>query len=172
MPPSCDTPTPDTRPFDPAHLRRVLGQFATGVTVVTTADAEGALGMTANSFASVSLEPPLVLWSPARASRRCAGFAAARHSSIHILRDDQVALAQQIARDGRDFSGVDWDPGRGGTPLIADCLARLDLTAHAQHDGGDHLILVARVEAVTLGHGTPLVFAQGSYGRPAPFARD
>lgn len=158
-----------TSKLDPQHLRRVLGQFATGVTVVTTRDANGPLAMTANSFASVSLDPPLVLWSPARASRRCASFAAAGHSSIHILRDTQREMALQLARDGRDFAGIDWDPGDGGTPLITGCLARLDLTPHAQHDGGDHLILVGRVVRTVSGDGVPLVFAQGRYGRPAPF---
>lgn len=157
--------------LDPTALRHVLGQFATGVTIVTTATDKGPLGMTANSFASVSLDPPLVLWSPARASKRCGYFAAARHSAIHILRDDQHDLAMQIARDGRDFTGVDWAASTDGTPLIAGCLARLDLVAHAQHDGGDHVILVGRVTGTHLGHGTPLVFAQGAYGRTAPFAQ-
>lgn len=158
--------------LDPRALRTVLGQFATGVTIVTTAPQDGPLGITANSFASVSLDPPLVLWSPARASRRCGAFAAARHSAVHILRADQQDLAAQIARDGRDFDGVDWIAGPTGTPQIDACLARLDLEAHAQHDGGDHIILVGRVTGIALGTGDPLVFAQGRYGRPAPFDRD
>lgn len=142
-------------------FRDALGQFATGVTVVTTQTERGPLGITANSFASVSLDPPLVLWSPARASKRFAAFEAASHYAIHILSDAQVHICERFTRDGLDFSGIDWSPSESGVPLLAGVLARFECTRHAAHDGGDHLIIVGNVQRVAKTDGAPLVFAQG-----------
>ena len=100
-------------------FRNALGQFATGVTIVTTNTDAGPLGITANSFASVSLEPPLVLWSPARASRRFAAFEAADHYAIHILAADQEPLCARFSRDGHDFDGLDWSSNAQGVPQIS-----------------------------------------------------
>ena len=155
------TPGPDTA----RDFRTALGQFATGVTVVTCRSEAGPLGITANSFASVSLDPPLVLWSPAKASQRCAAFEAAEHFAIHVLADDQLALCRHFAKQGTSFRGLDWQQGLHGVPLIDGCLARFECTRHAVHDGGDHVIILGRVTAAAMRPGNPLLFAKGAYGR-------
>ena len=159
------TPGPDTA----RDFRTALGRFATGVTLVTCASPIGPLGITANSFASLSLDPPLVLWSPARSSRRFDAFAQARHFAIHVLRDDQMALAQAFTHHGQAWDGVAWHPSPEGVPLLGDTLARFDCRAHALHDGGDHAIVVGEVARALLGEGAPLVFAGGGFGGFVPF---
>lgn len=154
------TPGPETV----AHFRHALGRFATGVTVVTTEADQGPVGITANSFASVSLDPPLVLWSPARASRRFAVFAAAERFAIHILDARQEDLCRHFVRHGHAPEGLAWQRGHGGVPVLPDCLARFDCALHARHDGGDHAILVGRVLHAVVGSGAPLVFLGGDYG--------
>lgn len=156
------TPGPETvRDF-----REALGRFATGVTVVTCGSPEGPLGITANSFASVSLDPPLVLWSPARASRRFAAFEAAERFAVHVLGADQTAICRAFVNDGLGaFRTVRWSPGAGDVPRIDGCLARFDCARHASHDGGDHAIIVGRVLHCEVAEGAPLVFSQGVYGR-------
>lgn len=147
------------------ELRDALGRFATGICVITTSTADGPIGITANSFASVSLDPPLVLWSPAKASRRYPPFAAADRFAIHVLGADQEALCQQFSREGLNFGGLDWAKGAGGTPLIEGCLARFDCATEQQHDAGDHLIVVGRVLSAAYRDGAPLLFSSGHYGR-------
>lgn len=156
------TPGPDTA----RAYRDALGQFATGVTVVTCRSGGGPLGITANSFTSLSLDPPLVLWAPARASRRYAAFEAAENFAVNVLSTTQHDLCHHFAGgDGFDFEGVDWDDGLQGVPLIRNCLARFECTRHAIHDGGDHAIIVGRVVAVQVIEGEPLLFSKGRYGR-------
>ncbi len=162
-------------PFRPGpetarDFRDALGRFATGVTIVTCASEIGPVGITANSFASVSLDPPLVLWSPARASRRFDAFTRAEHFAIHVMAEGQRSLALAFVSDGQAWDGVTWEEADEGTPLITDCLARFDCTRHAVHDGGDHAIVVGRVLSVQPGRGAPLLFASGRYGRFAPDA--
>jgi flavin reductase (DIM6/NTAB) family NADH-FMN oxidoreductase RutF len=147
--------------LDPTELRNALGQFATGVTVVTIA---GPQGFTANSFASVSLDPPLVLWSPARASARFPAFSNARHFAIHVLAEDQFGLSRHFVRGGQGFEGVEHEVSAEGVPLLAGTLARFECVQEATHDGGDHLIVIGRVLRFAVGQGKPLVFAQGGYG--------
>ena len=153
-------PGPDTS----RALRDALGRYATGVSVVTTSGAIGPVGITANSFTSVSLDPPLVLWCPARTSARFPSFRDATHYSIHVLAADQLPLCRNFARSGADFSGVSYDLTPDGVPALSDCLARFDCRAHAVHDGGDHAILVAEVLRVTTRPGAPLIFWGGRYG--------
>ncbi|MXQ06806.1 flavin reductase [Alphaproteobacteria bacterium GH1-50] len=155
------TPGPDTA----RDFRDALGQFATGVTIVTCLSEAGPLGITANSFASVSLDPPLVLWSPARASKRFSAFEAAEHYAIHIIGEDQIDVCGHFVKNGTDFDGLDWHEGAHGVPLLDGCLARFECTRHAIHDGGDHAIIVGRVTAAAIGQGNPLLFAKGAYGR-------
>ena len=155
------TPGPETE----RDFREALGQFATGVAVVTCQSETGPLGITANSFTSVSLDPPLVLWSPARASKRFAAFAAAEHFAIHVLAADQFPLCKQFARNGTGFQGLDWHEGDHDVPLIDGSLARFECIQHAIHEGGDHAIIVGRVRAAAIGQGNPLLFAKGTYGR-------
>ncbi|MCV6586346.1 MAG: flavin reductase family protein [Marinibacterium sp.] len=145
-------------------LRDTLGCFGTGVTVVTTMCDLGPLAMTANSFAAVSLDPALVLWSPAKGSTRHAAFTGADHFIIHVMADDQLALAQHFAGDGLDFDGVDWAPSDDGQPLLAGCLARFECARHAVHDGGDHSIILGQVLRAAHRPGTGLIFKRGEYG--------
>lgn len=153
--------------FDPAidgrAFRDALGCFATGVTVVTVDTPDGPVGITANSFASVSLDPPLVLWSIDRASSRYDVFASAEHSAIHVLGEGQRDLAMAFVREARAFK-PGWRTGVAGVPLLEGTLARFECQHHATHDGGDHAILVSRVIHAERGVGTPLVFSQGKFG--------
>ncbi len=145
--------------------RDALGKFATGVTIVTCNSEVGPLGITVNSFASVSLDPPLVLWSPARASKRCAAFEAADHFAIHVLNDTQQDHCHVFAKEGGNFQDLDWSPSEHGVPLIEGCMARFQCVRHAIHDGGDHSIIVGRVIAASVQDGNPLVFSRGSFGQ-------
>ena len=151
--------------FDQRSFRDALGAYPTGVTVITALDAGRPLGMTANSFASLSLDPPLVLWSPAKRSARCAAFVAAERFTIHVLASDQRDLAQGFAASGRDpFAEVAWQPGPGGVPELPDCAAVLRCARHATFPGGDHELVSGRVES--LSHDAdhaPLVFHRGDY---------
>ncbi|QUS34872.1 flavin reductase family protein [Falsirhodobacter algicola] len=151
---------------DALAFRGALGRFATGVTLVTAQTAAGPIGMIANSFASVSLDPPLVLWSPARASSRFAHFEQARHFVIHVLAEDQDHVSAAFGRGGAGFEAVGHRLHDTG-PMIDGALARFECTTHATHDGGDHLIVVGRVGRVTVAEGRPMIFSQGRFGRLA-----
>lgn len=144
-------------------MRDALGRFATGVTVVTTMTAEGPLGITANSFASVSLTPPLVLWSPARKSSRFPAFEAASHFAVHVLGANQRALAEHFA-EASDFAQVDFAQGPGDVPMIEGCVARFACFHEVAYDGGDHLIVVGRVLAMETNDQPPLLYYRGAYG--------
>lgn len=146
-------------------LRDALGRFATGVTVVTADTDKGPVGITANSFASVSLDPPLVLWSPAKASTRYAHFECADHYAIHVLGETQKPLADRFARAGHHFDGLDWAANDDGVPLLSGVIARFECRQVACHDAGDHLIIVGRIARVHSGEGKPLLFAGGCFGR-------
>ncbi|MFV0411060.1 MAG: flavin reductase family protein [Paracoccus sp. (in: a-proteobacteria)] len=152
---------------DHAHAREfrdALGNFATGVTVVTISGPQGPQGMTANSFASVSLAPPLVLWSPGKFSRRYDLFARAAHFSIHVLGEDQKALADRFTRGGAQFEGLDRALSPEGVPTLPGVLSRFDCAQEACHDAGDHTLVIGRVLRVGVTPGRPLVFAQGQWG--------
>jgi flavin reductase (DIM6/NTAB) family NADH-FMN oxidoreductase RutF len=149
-------------------FRDALGRFATGVTVVTVDTLEGPMGFTANSFSSVSLDPPLVLWSPARASSRYPFYAAARHFTIHVLGAEQDDLSRRFSRGGAGFDGLARVTTPEGVPVIPGTLARFDCEHHAAHDGGDHLIVIGRVLRAAFRDGPPLLFSQGGYGRFLP----
>tara|TARA_R110002074_G_scaffold16875_7_gene56085 strand:- start:4900 stop:5430 length:531 start_codon:yes stop_codon:yes gene_type:complete len=155
-------PNGDTAP----QLRSAFGRYGTGVTVVTTRTATGPLGMTANSFSSVSLDPPLVLWSPAITSKRHDAFAAAAHFCIHVLSADQQALAHHFAVQGRAFDQFDWHEGPGGTPTFRGCLATFQCDTYAVHTAGDHSLILGHVKqaAERQGGGAGLLFDQGRYG--------
>ncbi len=157
-------------PVDTRELRRTLGQFATGVTIVTCLAEDGSpVGMTANSFSSVSLDPPLVLWSLDRRARSFPAFSAARHFAFSVLAQDQVELSNRFAQPGVEkFGTVDWRTGIAGVPLIPDPAAHFECTQHATFDGGDHLIVVGRVERFVRYDRRALVFAHGRYGAVAP----
>ena len=145
-------------------LRTALGRYATGVTVITATAADGPVAMTANSFTALSLDPPLVLWCPARRSARFGALATARHFAIHVLSHDQLDLGLHFARSGNDFSPHDGETTPEGAPALPGPLARFDCAAHAVHDGGDHAIVVGRVLRATFRDGAPLLFWGGLYG--------
>ena len=149
--------------FSERELRDALGRFATGVTVVTTTTPRGPLGITANSFASVSLMPPLVLWSPARKSRRFPAFEAASHFAVHVLSAGQQALAERFARSGDGFADLDFRSGHGGAPLLEGCAARFECRHEARYDGGDHLIVVGLVLRLVQADLPPLLYYRGRY---------
>lgn len=163
-------PAPDVRPdFRPdagnaRAFRDALGRFATGVTLVTVAGPDGPLGFVANSFSSLSLDPPLVLWSIARSARRFPPFAAAERFAIHILGQAQADWPARFARDGAGFAGLTLAQDEAGVPVVPGTPCRFDCDRHAVHDGGDHLILIGRVRRVVPADGAPLVFFQGRYG--------
>ena len=156
--------------FDARQLRSVLGRFFTGVTVVTTVDESGRpWGVTANSFTSVSLDPPLVLWNQALSSVSHPAFAAAERFTVNILADDQVPISQRFARsDDNKFDGVAVTTGLGGVPFIDGCCAVLECRKVATHDGGDHVVFIGQVERLHSNERRPLLFGDGKYMEAQP----
>ena len=148
-----------------AQFRQALGAFATGVTIVTTRDASGQdVGLTANSFNSVSLNPPLVLWSLSRKARSHSAFAQSEFFAVHILAADQEALSVRFATAGADkFSDLRLGRGAGGVPLLESCAARFVCRTTYRYEGGDHEIFVGEVLAFEHFHKPPLIFQQGQY---------
>ena len=145
-------------------LRNALGCYATGVTVVTAQSPAGPLGMTANSFASVSLDPPLILWSPARRSARFPAFENATHFAVHILSEGQRDLSNAFAQQGLEpFKSLDFATGIGDVPLLPDCAACFECKQSAGHDGGDHLILVGEIIRFHSNDLPPLIYHRGQY---------
>ena len=144
-------------------LRDAFGQFATGVTVVTAQSDQGPVGMTANSFSSVSLDPALVLWCPGKSSKRYAAFASAQHYAIHVLSADQADLCWQIARDGYTLGEMGLEKNAEGVPVLPGCLARFECRQSMIHDGGDHSIIVGEIlRASHAKERAPLVFFEGA----------
>src|SRR5437868_4826281 len=127
-------PRSETRAF-----RRALSQFATGITVVCAQAGDKLTAMTANSFSSVSLDPPLVLWSLAKSAQSVPVFLEASHFAVNVLAADQVELASRFASSGGDkFAGLEWSPGRGGAPLLPGVAASFECRVHSKVDAGDH----------------------------------
>lgn len=168
--PRPETPETDYRRLDPLDFRAALGAFATGVTVITAALPDGRrAGLTVNSFASVSLAPPLVLWSLSLHSQSLTIFQEASHFAVNVLGAHQADLALKFARGGADrFAGVDHAPGLGGAPLVADCVARFECRNAMRHYGGDHVIFLGAVEAYAHDARPPLLFSRGKFGAFAP----
>lgn len=155
--------------FDPSanadSFRDALGTFVTGVTVVTTDTPEGPVAIVANSFASVSLDPPLVLWSPAKSSRRFEHFAGARRFAVHVLSADQRDICAAIINSKTAISKVPMHLSHCGMPIIEGALATFECNLEATHDAGDHVIVVGRVTKAHHTGGAPLVFHAGTYGK-------
>jgi len=152
--------------FSQPEFRQSLAMFATGVTIVTARTAEGALvGLTANSFNSVSLEPPLVLWSLAQAAASLSAFSAGSHYAINILAADQHELARRFATKGVDrFADVGFEDGVGGAPLLAGAAATFECFNRSRYVEGDHVIFVGEVERCTHRVGaSPLLFHGGKF---------
>ncbi len=151
--------------FDPVGFRQALGSFATGVTIITTRTAEGEpLGLTVNSFNSVSLNPPMVLWSLAETYKGYESFKRAEHWAVHVLAADQEALSNRFAGKVEDkFANLEVEEGINGTPLLLGCAARFQCRTAFQYEGGDHLIFVGEVEDFEKADSAPLVFHGGRY---------
>jgi flavin reductase (DIM6/NTAB) family NADH-FMN oxidoreductase RutF len=157
----------DNTSIDPRDFRNALGTYATGVTIITAAAGDGRpYGLTCNSFASVSLNPPLVLWSLGTYSQALSVFQNAGHFAVNVLGASQQALANKFAKSSADkFAGVEYTPGLGNAPLLANSVASFQCRAVNRYYGGDHVIFLGAVEAYTYNRQEPLLFARGSYGR-------
>lgn len=152
--------------FSKSEFRAALGMFATGVTVVTARTADGELvGLTANSFNTVSLEPPLVLWSLSRAAASLSAFSTGSHYAINILGADQQALAKRFAAKGVDrFADLQFVQGAGGAPLLSGAAATFECFNRSRYEEGDHVIFVGEVERCAQRSGaSPLLFHGGKF---------
>ena len=151
---------------EPRALRQALGNFATGVTVITTQTGDGRqVGVTASSFNSVSLEPPLILWSLSGRSPNLAAFRDGRHFAVNVLAADQVDLCNRFGRPLDDkFTGLEVTAGLGGAPLLPGAVAQFECACEAAYPGGDHLIILGRVLRFRWSGKTPLLFCQGRLG--------
>lgn len=157
----------DSSSIDPRDFRNALGTYGTGVTIITATAADGKpYGITCNSFASVSLNPPLVLWSLGIYSSSLIVFQNASHFTVHVLGTLQQGLANKFAKSSEDkFAGVDWTPGLGNAPVLADSVANFQCRSVNRYYGGDHVIFLGAVEAYDYNASEPLLFARGTYGR-------
>ena len=160
-------------PLDPKAFRRALGNFATGVTIITaTTPAGEQTGVTANSFNSVSLDPALILWSIDKRSGSCAIFEQASHFAVNVLAADQIDLSNHFARPSEDkFAGINYNKGLGGAALFPECAASFQCESYQTLDGGDHWILIGKVVAFEDTGRAPLVYHQGSYAAVIPHSR-
>lgn len=146
-------------------FRNALGQFCTGVTTITGVAVSGEpVGITVNSFSSLSLDPPLILWSIANTTPSFNCFTQGEPFIVNVLAADQQALAMRFAQSGADkFDGVDTLAGAHGVPVIPDCVAYLECSVDARHPGGDHDIIVGRVRRVFNFEKAPLLFHGGAF---------
>lgn len=151
---------------DSASFRTVLGHYATGIAIVTGLDGDEPVGIACNSFTSVSLDPPLVLFCAAESSSTWPRLQRAGRWAANFLGDDGEAVSRLFAQPGADrFGSIEWSRGRTGSPILRDALAYVDCETVAEHEAGDHVIVVGRV--VELGYrteGKPLLFYRGGYG--------
>ncbi len=163
-----------TNALDTPHFKQALSRFPTGVSVITThqqGDANPAewghqfVGLTASSFNSVSLTPPLVVWSLGLTSRTVPSFQKSSHYVINVLSDAQLALCNQFAfGQGDRFKGVAYDLGHAGLPVLQGALAWFECRNRSQYPEGDHIIFVGEVERCGFTEGSPLVYQQGGFG--------
>ncbi len=150
---------------DTRTLRDAFGRFATGVTIVTCDSEDGPICITANSFSSLSLDPPLVMWAGDRNSRRFPYFHKARYFSVHVLSAEQSELCFGCSKDAHALREIDHDRCENGTPLLQGCLARFECEQHSYHDAGDHVIVVGKVLRASMADGDALTFYAGKLGQ-------
>jgi len=156
--------------IDPATFRSVLGHFCSGITVVAAMGPDGPLGFTCQAFSSLSLDPPLVLFSPARSSMTWPRIRQIGTFCVNVLAEDHQQVSIAMSRSGTDkFAGVSWHRSDNGAPRIDGAAAWIDCRLHTEHDGGDHTIVVAEVQNLgAASDARPLVFFQGQYVRAVP----
>jgi flavin reductase (DIM6/NTAB) family NADH-FMN oxidoreductase RutF len=152
-------------PIEKNELRRIMGHFATGVTVITTVSKDGTpYGLTANAFMSVSLEPPLLLISVDKKAESYPCFEQSRVFTINILRDDQEGLSRRFAvSGGNKFEGVAYHLGANDVPILEDTLAHIECRLHTAYDGGDHTLYLGEILEAETREGRPLLFYRGGY---------
>ncbi|WP_426112004.1 flavin reductase family protein [Pseudomonas sp. DSP3-2-2] len=159
--------TPDSKPpaIDPKALRQAFGTFATGVTVITTQDENGLpRGMTANSFTSVSLDPPLLLVCVGKAAASYKAFSESECFAVNFLHEDQIHVSNKFASKAIDkFESVEHDRVHTGAPILADSLTWFDCTTYSRVDAGDHVVLIGQIQAFGTSPRSPLCFNRGSY---------
>ena len=150
---------------DSATFRAVLGRFCSGITVITALGPDGPLGLTCQSFSSLSLDPPLVLFSPARASTSWPRIREVGRLCVNVLAEEHSGLSAAMARSGSDkFAGARWDASPLGAPRLEGAVAWLDCVVEAEHDGGDHTIVVAAVLGLSASlSARPLLYYRGQY---------
>ena len=155
--------------LDLVDLRHAFGRFGTGVTVITARSAGGLrAGVTANSFNTVSLDPPIVLWSLSIRSPSLATFRSAGHFAVNVLTLEQIELSQRFSRPAADkFAGVAFSEGIGGVPVIVGCAATIECTVADEHVVGDHVLFLGRVNRYAHEEAAPLLFLNGRYARGA-----
>jgi 3-hydroxy-9,10-secoandrosta-1,3,5(10)-triene-9,17-dione monooxygenase reductase component len=154
-------------PESQRHFRDVLGRFASGVTVVTSISGGEPVGMTAQSFTSVSLNPPLVLFCPAKTSVAWPAMQRAGFFCVNLLAEGQDEISNQFARRGADkFSGISWRPASTGAPLLDGVLGWVDCTVYGVHEAGDHYVVIGQVQDLGVSEAPhPLLFYRGRYHR-------
>ena len=153
--------------FDSRELRNVLGCFGTGVTVVTTLDEGGnKVGLTANSFSSVSLDPPIVLWSLSKQSKSLNAFMSCSRFVINVLSMEQLPLSNQFSKPAEDrFVGVSTRKGLGDLPVIDDCAANIECKAISSQEVGDHILFLGQIERYNYLKKDTLLFCNGNYAK-------
>ncbi|MGV0835578.1 3-hydroxy-9,10-secoandrosta-1,3,5(10)-triene-9,17-dione monooxygenase reductase subunit [Mycolicibacterium thermoresistibile] len=164
--------------IDPRTFRHVLGQFCTGVTIITTVHEDAPVGFACQSFAALSLDPPLVLFCPTKVSRSWQAIEATGRFCVNVLHENQQHVSARFGSKEPDkFAGIDWQPSELGSPIIDGSLAHIDCTVHAVHDGGDHFVVFGKVhglsevagdersreEHATQRKPRPLLFYRGEY---------
>ena len=156
---------------DQRHFRDVMGTFATGVTIITTVESEVPYGITANSFTSVSLSPPLVMFCLGKSSTNFEFFMEADCFAVNILTEQQDALSARFAAyEGNRFEGIDWVTWETGAPILKNVVSAIDCRLEATHDAGDHIIMVGQVVRAEKQNDTePLLYFQGGYKKLQKF---
>ena len=158
----------DVSKFNPtedriADYRQALGNFPTGVTIITCMSQSGPLGITVNSFTSVSLKPPLIMWCLNKKSTRFSSFMDAENFAVHVMPTGSKSLCLSFAKSAQAFEETDWSLSAQQVPLLKNSLARFECRQFADYDGGDHSIVLGLVDLVSTTEGVPLTFAQGCF---------